>query len=264
MRLLQIRSNGSFGLVERFGDDIPPYAILSHTWGSRDEEVSFQEMENGSGKTKLGYEKIVFCGRQAAEDGLDYFWVDTCCIDKTSSAELSEAINSMYVWYQAARVCYAYLSDVTSIEPRLESRWFTRGWTLQELIAPAEVVFYNRQWERLGTKLDLAQTVKDCTGIPIRVLCEHDDLDSFSVAQKMSWAASRQTTRVEDRAYCLLGVFGINMPLIYGEGENAFIRLQEEIMKITDDHSLFAWQSRDDRGGCLATSPSSFSRCADV
>ena len=264
MRLLQIHESGDFSLIERFGDDIPPYAILSHTWGAPNEEVTFQDVQAGSGADKRGYRKILFCGTQAADDGLKFFWVDTCCIDKTSSAELSEAINSMYMWYGAAQVCYAYLADVTSIGSLPYSRWFTRGWTLQELIAPAEVVFFNQDWERLGTRLDLSEHIQDCTGVPERVLYEETSIDSFSVAQKMSWASNRDTTRVEDQAYCLMGIFGINMPLIYGEGENAFIRLQEEIMKISDDHSLFAWTSQDGRGGCLATSPFSFRDCANV
>jgi ankyrin repeat protein len=264
MRLLQVHKSGSFSLIERFGDDIPPYAILSHTWGSPDEEVTFQDLQAGLGEHKRGYRKIIFCGKQAADDGLKFFWVDTCCIDKTSSAELSEAINSMYMWYQAAEVCYAYLADVPSIGTLPNSRWFTRGWTLQELIAPTEVVFFSEEWERLGTRLELSKSIQDCTGIPERVFLESTSLDSFSVAQKMSWAANRNTTRVEDRAYSLIGIFGINMPLIYGEGENAFIRLQEEIMKISDDHSLFAWTSQDNRGGCLATSPLAFFNCANV
>jgi hypothetical protein len=264
MRLLQIHESGSFSLIERFGDDIPPYAILSHTWGSSDEEVSFQDMQAGSGEHKRGYRKILFCGKQAANDGLSFFWVDTCCIDKTSSAELSEAINSMYMWYKAAWVCYAYLADVASISTLENSRWFTRGWTLQELIAPTEVVFFNGEWERLGTRLQLSTSIQDCTGVSVRAFLENRSLEWFSIAQKMSWAARRSTTRTEDAAYCLLGLFGINMPLIYGEGENAFVRLQDEIMKVSEDHSLFAWKSEDDRGGCLAISPSSFRDCANV
>ncbi|OSS47961.1 hypothetical protein B5807_06712 [Epicoccum nigrum] len=264
MRLLQIHESGTFSLVEKFGDDIPPYAILSHTWGTPDEEVSFRDMQTGSGENKRGYRKLLFCGKQAADDGLRYFWVDTCCIDKTSSAELSEAINSMYMWYGAAEVCYAYLADVPSNRTFQNSRWFERGWTLQELIAPMEVIFFDEKWEPLGTRLELSKSVQGCTGIPERVFLESTSLDSFSVAQKMSWAANRGTTRVEDRAYCLMGIFGINMPLIYGEGENSFIRLQEEVMRISDDHSLFAWSSQDGRGGCLATTPLSFRDCANV
>jgi len=264
MRLLQIHESGTFSLVEKFGDNIPPYAILSHTWGTPNEEVSFRDMQTGSGENKRGYRKLLFCGKQAADDGLRYFWVDTCCIDKTSSAELSEAINSMYMWYGAAEVCYAYLADVPSNCTFQNSRWFERGWTLQELIAPTEVIFFDEKWEPLGTRLELSKSVQGCTGIPERVFLESTSLDSFSVAQKMSWAANRATTRVEDRAYCLMGIFGINMPLIYGEGENAFIRLQEEVMRTSDDHSLFAWSSQDGRGGCLATTPLSFRDCASV
>jgi hypothetical protein len=201
---------------------------------------------------------LAFCGKQAAQDGLQYFWADTCCIDKTSSAELSEAINSMYHWYQEAEVCYAYLADAPSRSEFRDSRWFTRGWTLQELIAPSVVVFLDENWRQLGTKANLRQVVSDRTSIPVNILSGDDDLESFSVAQKMAWAARRETSRIEDRAYCLMGIFGINMPLLYGERESAFIRLQEGIMKISDDHSLFAWKSPDNRGGLLATSPSSF------
>ncbi|USP76289.1 hypothetical protein yc1106_03563 [Curvularia clavata] len=264
MRLLQIQSGGKFSLVERVGNDIPQYAILSHTWGPSSEEVSFQDLQNGTGESKKGYRKLVFCSKEAARNGLEYFWVDTCCIDKTSSAELSEAINSMYRWYQEASVCYAYLADVPSERPFPRSRWFTRGWTLQELIAPPEMVFFDESWESLGERRTLFKVISECTGISTNVLLDRNHLDTCSVAQKMSWAAKRETTRIEDQAYCMLGIFEINMPLIYGEGENAFIRLQEEIMKVTDDHSLFAWRSSDNRGGCLATSPASFLDSSNV
>lgn len=133
MRLLQIQDSGKFSLVERVGNDIPPYAILSHTWGPSKDEVTYHDLLNGTGRNKMGYCKLEFCRKQAEQDRLQYFWVDTCCIDKTSSAELSEAINSMYSWYQAAEVCYAYLADVPSNNTFSCSRWFTRGWTLQEL-----------------------------------------------------------------------------------------------------------------------------------
>lgn len=146
MRLLHA---GTLTLHEFSPNRIPPYAILSHTW--EDDEITLQELDSGAGKGKTGYSKITnFCG-QARTAGLEYCWVDTCCIDKTSSTELSEAINSMYRWYRDALVCYAYLADVTANEsPGNEdssfrkSRWFTRGWTLQELIAPASVVFFRR------------------------------------------------------------------------------------------------------------------------
>ncbi|OCL15122.1 HET and ankyrin domain protein, partial [Glonium stellatum] len=258
MRLLRRCDTGDFSLTQFGDEDIPSYAILSHTWGADTEEVTFEDLTNGTGKDKPGYMKIRFCGEQARLDNLQYFWIDTCCIDKRSSAELSEAINSMYRWYQDANVCYAYLADVQSKAKFSGSRWFTRGWTLQELIAPSKVIFLDEGWKELGTKASLRQSVSDCTGIPGGVLSESDGLEKVSIAQRMSWAAKRKTTRLEDRAYCLMGIFGINMPLIYGEGERAFLRLQEEIMRISDDHSLFAWRSSDNRGGLLATSPASF------
>jgi hypothetical protein len=258
MRLLQLCGEDDFSLVECLGSNVPRYAILSHTWGPDSEEVTLKDLIEGTARSKKGYRKLAFCGKQAAQDGLQYFWADTCCIDKTSSAELSEAINSMYHWYQEAEVCYAYLADAPSRSEFRDSRWFTRGWTLQELIAPSVVVFLDENWRQLGTKANLRQVVSDRTSIPVNILSGDDDLESFSVAQKMAWAARRETSRIEDRAYCLMGIFGINMPLLYGERESAFIRLQEGIMKISDDHSLFAWKSPDNRGGLLATSPSSF------
>jgi hypothetical protein len=258
MRLLRHCDTGDFSLTQFGDEDIPPYAILSHTWGADTEEVTFEDLTNGTGKDKPGYVKIRFCGEQARLDNLHYFWIDTCCIDKRSSAELSEAINSMYRWYQDANVCYAYLADVPSKAKFSGSRWFTRGWTLQELIAPSKMIFFDEGWKELGTKENLRESVSNCTGIPGSVLSESDGVEKVSIAQRMSWGAKRKTTRLEDRAYCLMGIFGINMPLLYGEGERAFLRLQEEIMRISDDHSLFAWRSSDNRGGLLATSPASF------
>ena len=146
----------------------------------------------------------------------------------------------MCFWYQEAKVCYVYLADVSSKEAFSKSRWFTRGWTLQELIAPSTVIFFDENWTKLGTKADLEEIISNRTGIPESILSGDDDLEEFSIAQRMSWAAERETSRIEDHAYSLMGIFGINMPLLYRERESAFIRLQEEIMKISDDHSLFA------------------------
>ncbi|RFU35640.1 hypothetical protein B7463_g731, partial [Scytalidium lignicola] len=248
--------------VEQFDDGkIPLYAILSHTWDN--EEVTLQDMEGTLVPNKKGYEKVKRCSAVAMANGYKYVWIDTCCIDKTSSAELSEAINSMYRWYQDAEICYAYLADVPS-KSFTDSRWFTRGWTLQELIAPSTVIFFDAEWKQLGTKIDLQQDISNCTGIPLSVFSDDNDLEMYSVAQRMSWAAKRTTSRTEDLAYCLLGIFGLNMPLIYGERETAFIRLQEEIMRLSEDHSLFAWKSPNDRGGLLATSPAAFINSGNI
>ncbi len=183
-------------------------------------------------------------------DQFSQLWVDTSCIDKTSSTELSEAINSMFAWYRDAAVCYVYLADVPrSGDPRRpgsafrHSRWFTRGWTLQELIAPQVVVFLSREWEVIGTKESLADLVEDITGIDRDVLMNRKSHNDVSVAARMSWAAERITTRIEDQAYCLLGIFGIVMTPIYGEGDHAFRRLQEEILRQIPDDSIFAWES---------------------
>jgi hypothetical protein len=233
MRLLELRSEGSFGLTKDFIDNIPPYAILSHTWGPDEAEVTFEDLTNQTGEDKAGYIKLQFCADQAAKDGLQYFWVDTCCINKWNNTELTEAINSMFRWYRDAAKCYVYLSDVNDknddLSPSFQkSRWFTRGWTLQELIAPKSVEFFSFKGTRLGDKRSLEQQIYEITGIATQAL-RGDLLSEFSVAERWSWAAKRKTTRKEDGAYCLLGIFGIYMPLIYGEGGEAFTRLEEKI-----------------------------------
>ncbi|PWY66891.1 ankyrin repeat-containing protein [Aspergillus eucalypticola CBS 122712] len=264
MRLLNtcLSDAGDFVIQEFFDYELPPYAILSHTWG--EEEVTYQEINAVSAKEKSGYKKIIQCCSVARADGYKYVWIDTCCIDKTSSAELSEAINSMYRWYQKSELCYAILADVQSDDEIDKSRWLTRGWTLQELIAPSKVVFLNKRWESLGDKATLQDRLSEYTGIPAGILSGDEDIETSSIAQRMSWAAERQTRRVEDRAYSLMGIFNVNMPLIYGEGENAFIRLQEEIMRISDDQSLFAWVSSDDCSGLLAISPAAFAHSHNI
>ncbi|KAL9576975.1 MAG: hypothetical protein Q9212_006678 [Teloschistes hypoglaucus] len=237
--------------------DISPYAILSHTWGEG--EVSFQDFEKPSSRTLTGYTKITKCCEVARSDGWQYVWVDTCCIDKTSSAELSEAINSMYRWYQEAQVCYVYMVDVKSgsDEEFQASRWFQRGWTLQELLAPYNAIFYDRNWEEVGTKSSLESLVSAATSIATTHLKNPTEA---SVAAKMSWAAKRKTTRTEDIAYCLMGLFDVNMPLLYGEGKKAFQRLQEMILRKTSDESIFAWKdpnpfSRESRLFALSPEP---------
>jgi hypothetical protein len=255
--------------------------------------------------------------------------VDTCCIDKSNNAELSEAINSMFNWYKRARVCYTYLADVrtgglvstdinlirdrsvirsapkfqvkvtdndeptdgepTNNSPALlehsvhtvhatviksihDSRWFERGWTLQELIAPRFLRFYDSSWHYLGDRdQELSDVVCGCTGLTPNIMGNPGDLRYIPIARRMSWMARRQTTRKEDIAYCLLGIFGVNMPLLYGEEEKAFIRLQEEIARRNEDHSLFVFSDGSDpnQGArrarqILATSPSDFAMCYNL
>jgi hypothetical protein len=254
----------------------PFYAILSHTWG--DEEISFHDIQNPDRRaiaSKAGFKKIEACCKKAAEENFDYVWVDTCCIDKTNSAELSEAINSMFRWYGNSVVCYAYLVDVESDDDPAgdynefrKSRWFTRGWTLQELLAPRSLVFFNNHWEDIGTKKCLEHIISEITGIsgthfrdgywpqsPV----DMGRLKMISTAQKMFWASYRETTRVEDEAYCLMGLFDINMPMIYGEGPKAFQRLQLEIIKSSQDQSIFCWwRLAEEVVNPLANSPEDF------
>jgi hypothetical protein len=260
--------------LELFADPVPahiPYAILSHTW--TDDEVSFEDMQDLShARIKKGFTKIEATCKLATDNGLQYVWVDTCCIDKSSSAELSEAINCMFRWYNDAVVCYAFLADlpVSIYDPAFDElrlcRWFTRGWTLQELVAPTTLVFIDQEWNLRGTKEELGKVIATITGIDEWVLNGSTLLSTIPLARRMSWAAGRNTTRVEDVAYCLLGIFEVNMPMIYGEGSRAFARLQEEILKKTTDLSLFAWQSKDKArsSSILADSPAEFLGCSDL
>ncbi|KAI6041044.1 hypothetical protein EDC04DRAFT_2988074 [Pisolithus marmoratus] len=282
-------------LKEFYGPDLAEkeYAILSHCWGVEKEgeqEVLFEDMkqllimsdeERKGIRGRTGYKKIVDTCRRARKDGLEWVWIDTCCINKESSSELSEAINSMYKWYANAELCYAYLHDTLGdswtkqIESRATPKWFSRGWTLQELIAPKVVYFLDQEWERIGNKVDLALTLSQITRIPAKVLKEGlqkalssgKDFERPSVAQIISWAADRTTTREEDRAYSLLGLLGVHMPMLYGEGKNAFRRLQLEIIRMSNDQSIFAWGWRKERGwssNILADDPSYFWDCDEV
>ncbi|KAH6972780.1 heterokaryon incompatibility protein-domain-containing protein [Ilyonectria sp. MPI-CAGE-AT-0026] len=231
------------------------YAILSHTWETEG-EISMQEFRQRSADTKAkpGYAKIHKACEKALQYGIHHVWVDTCCIDKTSSAELSEAINSMFPWYEEALVCFAYLADVP---PALgsphdnfdTSRWFTRGWTLQELVAPQKLDFFANDWTLIANRHELASRISHITNIKEAHLvdatpaAQRNLLARTSVAEKMSWASKRETTRKEDTAYCLLGILGVNMPLIYGEGERAFLRLQEEVVRTSFDPTILAWDT---------------------
>jgi hypothetical protein len=241
MRLLQrLPDDNGFNLVEYFEREIPPYAILSHTWGPDGNEVTFKDLMKGTGQSKPGYRKLSFCCGQAAQDGLDFFWVDTCCIDKSSSSELTEAINSMFRWYQNSGKCYVYLSDVsrsgtTALAKSQEiqlSRWFKRGWTLQELLAPKNVTFFDAVGELLGDRHSLEDTIQKATGIHVDAL-RGRSLASYSIDERLSWMQFRDTKRGEDKAYSLLGIFDIQLPLIYGEG---YSRALERLLKEIDEH----------------------------
>ena len=298
MRLLQTKTRQ---FEEFFDSQIPRYAILSHRWGAH--EVSFKEMRKGTAVHVSGMAKIDNFCRLAAARGFDWAWIDTCCIDKRSSAELSEAINAMFKWYQRSSQCYVHLSDVEYSSDELQlirerkdaarlfedgsplsakfrkSSWFTRGWTLQELLAPrkSKVFFFDANWNEIGSLPQLARDVSGITGIEESFMGFKSFRSSkewiaglpvradASVAKRMSWVSRRQTSREEDMAYCLLGLFDVNMSLLYGEGaERAFYRLQLEIMKRMDDESLFAWTSDQGVSGMLAASPSLFAHSANI
>ena len=254
-------------VVEFCDDEATEYAILSHRWIAQ--EVDYNEMvelakmkrqERDEIRRRDGYRKILQSCEQAKKDEYEWLWVDTCCIDKRSSAELSEAINSMYRWYKNAKVCYVYLHDVSDpwfpaasddeMYPDFSGwpEWFSRGWTLQELIAPSNVQFFNKEWKTIGDKRTLAPTLRNITGVPEHILIHGLHGNRPCVAQIMSWAAERKTTRVEDRAYSLMGLLDVNMPMLYGEGKKAFHRLQLEHPCIERPKHLCVGLEHADRG----------------
>lgn len=245
--------------IEEFHDERIPksYAILSHRW--EEEEVTYKDLKApGLGVTKAGWTKINDFCRIALDNGYEWGWVDTCCIDKKNLTELTEAINSMFKWYANSSVCIAYLSDITPEKHIEDSLWFTRGWTLQELIAPSRIMFYNKNWDFMGTRDALSDAIQRRSRVDKEILDDAGSIRNITsmlsripIARRMSWASGRITTREEDRAYSLLGIFSVNMPMLYGEGSRAFIRLQEEIAKENNDLSLFAWTR--EQGSCRST-----------
>ncbi|KAI0665706.1 heterokaryon incompatibility protein-domain-containing protein [Trametes maxima] len=278
-------------------DEIPPYAILSHVWGAHEQTFADTPLAKSGGKKRdlrlrRSSKKIRGACATAALHGYKWLWADTSCIDASNSAELSEAINSMFELYRDASMCYAYLEDVPPGEnpylPRSafrRSRWFKRVWTLQELIAPASVIFLASDWQTIGAKRQLGELIESITGIDRLVLTHRRSLEDVSIACRMSWAATREARREEDRAYSLMGIFGVYMPTIYGEKERAFLRLQEEIIKRSPDQSIFAWgralhdynsgvfvatakqhdyNCQSDAEALFATSPADFIDCADI
>ena len=282
MRLIIVET---YDMREFFNRPQPPYAILSHTW--EEEEVLLADMADlSAARQKKGFLKIEHCCRQAKVDGHEWVWVDTCCIDKSSSAELSETINSMFWYYSDAMVCYAYLCDIDDLwfaasrDPSgiaaeiQKSRWFSRGWTLQEFIAPYYLTFYSSGWVPLVGKTDWRETLeqKICPNftsvveVPLGVLLKRESLAKIPVAIRLRWAGHRVTTRAEDIAYCLLGLLGVNMPFLYGEGHRAFFRLQEEVLRRAEDYSILAWATtiyrRNKYCDFLAVRPSWFSQAS--
>lgn len=261
MRLLKRSPDGEIELILVQDDGPPPYAIFSHRWA--DEEVLYNELVTGTGKGKTGYAKISFCVDRAVKDGIEYCWVDTCCIDKSDQIELQTAINSMFRWYQRAEKCYVYLSDVLVpdnisdaqafpiawMQAFRQSKWFTRGWTLQELLAPASVDFFSKEGKLLGSRISLEQDICGITKLPIEALRGGLQLSDFSADERISWLTNRTTTITEDRIYCLLGICGVYLPLIYGEGEaNAERRLRKEMQ---DQHEGRGTERLQDLAGML-------------
>lgn len=240
MRLVRCWPDGSLTLTRDFPTrETPPYAILSHTWSpNEDNEVHYHDMIRGTASIKPGFQKLLFCSQQAAADGFDHFWIDTCCINKASEPELSQAIRSMYRWYQNAEICYVYLSDVHNdardpagidVDALIRSQWFERGWTVQELIAPYYVEFYSSAGKLLGSKDGLQDFISLKTGIPSAAL-QGKKMSYFTRAERLSWLERRYTRREEDMVYAAFGFFDVHIPIMYGEGiKNARERLERAL-----------------------------------
>ncbi|KAK4695294.1 hypothetical protein P7C71_g2434, partial [Lecanoromycetidae sp. Uapishka_2] len=269
MRLINVNT------LDIGGDKEPQskYAILSHRWG--DDEVTFDTypaarkaiedhlLQRSSANILSSIAKVAGACKLCRKLKLDYLWIDTCCIDKRSSREENEAINSMFNWYEEAEVCLTYMVDVGNAKTFVQSVWFTRGWTLQELLAPRKIVFYDQAWDEIGTKSSLSEQITAATKI------SHQHLENFrpaSIATKMSWQAARTTTRTEDLAYSMFGIFDVGMDIRYGERHKAFRRLQEVIVnRYPQDESILAWTSNEPGpGGVLAPSVHCFRSCAHL
>ncbi|KAK7212093.1 hypothetical protein V2G26_019271 [Clonostachys chloroleuca] len=236
MRLLEC-NGGGIRLTEFQLGSIPEYAILSHTWGLDGDEVTYSDLMAETAEQKAGYEKIKFCREQGIRDNLRYFWIDTCCINKDNGPELLASLNSMFAWYKDSKKCYVYLSDVSkgTDQPSLgsgtaswelafrNSRWFTRGWTLQELIAPSSIAFYSKEGHFLGDKTTLESLIHDITRIPAKAL-RGSPLSQFTVEDRFAWMKSRTTKEPEDLAYALQGLFDIFLPMMYGCGKTQAVQ----------------------------------------
>lgn len=234
MRLLNVHT---LNLHDFAPNAAQPYAIASHKWGK--DELTFQELESKLNLHKAGFEKIQGFTEYVRKNvpDIDWVWIDTCCIDKRNNVELSEAINSMFQWYRDSAICIAYLADVPSPTDERDlnsSVWFRRGWTLQELLAAREVLFLSRQWQVIGYKGDqkhvehgsifqtgqfLNPVIATITGIPEAVLRDFDESRALSTEERLNWMSNRSTERVEDRWYCLLGIFDVSMNIRYGGTE---------------------------------------------
>ncbi|KAG1737691.1 hypothetical protein EDB19DRAFT_1717330 [Suillus lakei] len=224
------------------------YAIFSHRW-LNEGEPTYEDMTKNKRPTGAGYEKLkAFC-RTAESHGVMFAWSDTCCIDKTSSAELDESIRSMFRWYRNSSICVAYLANTFTVDKLGDDEWFRRGWTLQELLAPKHIKFYGGKWDPLTDTIndldhpELLKEIENATTIRARFLQGRQFVPGpKDIAERMCWAAKRVTSRGEDRAYSLMGIFGVSLSIAYGEGPDyAFFRLVEAILQVSNNLDLLNW-----------------------
>lgn len=258
---------------QEYARDLFKFAIFSHRWG--DHEPTFQDMASKVLPRPIlsgpGYDKLCRLCEKAQTDFLcRYVWSDTCCINKESSSELEEAIRSMYRWYSLAHVCIVYLGYALTVDDFDRDPWFTRGWTLQELLAPNALRFYGKDWHPICPEVHaphgdkdnevIARAITRVTGIP-EIYVRRFDPSCELVAEVMTWSAKRKTTRMEDRAYALLGLFNITIPIAYGEGHRAFYRLMVALANECRTPAFFAWAGRhSDYSNALPASSACYAR----
>ena len=262
-------------------DDVTRFAILSHTWergelsyedlhGQNDlsgSHLGLQDSDRDGGRQR-SFEKLHnFCDI-AEEYGTEFAWADNVCIDKSSSAELDESIRSMFSWYRNAAICIVYLAQTNDLRDFAHDRWFTRGWTLQELLAPRRLKFYSKRWHRLTEFLNDKISAEDVRRLNNQSLTRQLDLLSDailkaaglvmqhvrdfvpgirhpSLPERMQWIARRATTREEDESYSLMGIFNVSISIAYGEGrERAFFRLYQAILEVGYERDWLLWTGR--------------------
>lgn len=237
-------------VIRRIIQEIVEYDILSHRWDEIAGEPTYRDISSGKQRA-LKFNKLAQFCETSRKLGRKLAWVDTCCIDKTNAAELSEAIHGMYKWYANSYLCIVHLAESTSYADWDGESWFKRGWTLQELLAPKRLKFYDKNWQPFTPPaidddrklVDTALPLEKITGISDAVLTADNSqgVQGHSFWDIMSWASRRQTTRVEDRAYCLIGLFRVSLTIAYGEGQRAFSRLVEAIAVKNPSWDIFAW-----------------------
>lgn len=250
--------------IVAFINDKIKWVIFSHRWGEA--EPVYEEVKENKLSDKPGHKKLRnFCEVAHGEHHAEFVWSDTCCINKKDSTEYARSIRSMYRWYANAPLCVAYLVGTINISDLERDVWFTRGWTLQELLAPKKLKFYNKNWHPLTNIGNDKESPEIAAQIERATTISPDDLRHFSpadrltqkyeISKRMRWAALRETTVAEDRAYSLMGIFSVSLYIDPGEGqERALWRLMEQILQFSNSPEVLNWAGNPARETSLSSS----------